>query len=85
LFQGIGEEDDAEKVALKTAIKISMSRQHDETFAMLAFAAKAGDVEMVRQLLRRGAEIDDVDYDGRSVLAMVNRSWILYLNGFRFH
>jgi ankyrin repeat protein len=40
-------------------------------FAALAYAAKAGDVEVVRGLLRRGAEIDDVDYDKRTVLAMV--------------
>jgi hypothetical protein len=85
LVQGIGEEDDAEKVALKAAIKISMSRQHDEMFATLAFAAKAGDVELVRQLLRRGAEINDVDYDGRSVLAMVKRSGTLCFVSFRCH
>jgi hypothetical protein len=65
------EEEDLEKAALKNSIRVSLSRQRDETFAALAFAAKAGDVETVRQLLRRGAEINAVDYDGRSVLAMV--------------
>ncbi len=40
-------------------------------FAALAYAAKAGEVEVVRGLLRRGAEIDDVDYDKRTALAMV--------------
>ena len=37
-------------------------------------AAKAGDVEMIRDLLRCGAEIDAVDYDGRSAFAMVIQS-----------
>ena len=70
---GDSEEEDAERTALKTAIKASLSRQRDETFTSLAFAAKAGDVELVRQYLRRGAEINEVDYDGRTVLAMVRR------------
>ena len=65
------EEDDIDRLALKNSIKTSLSRQHDEMFSALAFAAKAGDVEVVRGLLRRGAEIDDVDYDKRTVLAMV--------------
>ena len=56
---------------MKNAIKASISRQHDEIFSAISYAAKAGDVEMVRNLLRRGAEIDDADYDGRTVLAMV--------------
>ena len=64
-----GEEDD--RAPLKAVIKACISRQRDELFAALAHAAKAGEVEEVRQLLRRGAEIDGVDYDGRSVLAMV--------------
>lgn len=67
----IADEEDIEKITLKNAIKASLSRQRDETFAALAFAAKSGEVEAVRQLLRRGAEINAVDYDGRSVLAMV--------------
>jgi hypothetical protein len=68
------EEDDADRLALKHSIKMSLSRQHDEMFAALAYAAKAGDVEIVQGLLRRGAEIDDVDYDKRTVLAMVRYS-----------
>ena len=65
------EDDDADRIALKQIIKTCICRQHDELFASLAHAAKAGEVEDVRQLLRRGAEINDSDYDGRTVLAMV--------------
>ena len=74
------EEDDAEKLALKSAIKVSISRQHDETFAALAYAAKAGDVELVRHLIRRGAEINHSDYDGRTVLAMVGKELVEFNN-----
>ena len=72
-LQGEEEEEDAEKLALKSAIKESMSRQRDETFAALTFAARAGDVEMVRNLLRHGADINGVDYDGRTALAQVKK------------
>jgi ankyrin repeat protein len=51
-----------------------MSRQRDETFAALTFAARAGDVEMVRNLLRHGADINGVDYDGRTALAQVKKN-----------
>ena len=37
----------------------------------LTSAAKAGDVEKIRDLLRCGAELNAVDYDGRSAFAMV--------------
>ncbi len=56
---------------LKAAIKESLLRDQYETFASLSFAAKEGDVEVVRSLLRLGAEIDAVDYDGRTALSMV--------------
>ena len=79
MLQGGNDDDDAEKIALKCAIKVSISRQHDEIFASLAYAAKAGDIEIVRSQLRRGAEINDVDYDGRTILAMVGVFYARYL------
>jgi hypothetical protein len=59
-------------IHLKAAITESLLREQYEKFASLAFAAKEGDVEVVRGLLRLGAEIDAVDYDGRTALAMVS-------------
>ncbi len=68
---GVGDED-LDSLALKNSIKQSIARQQYETFAALTFAAKAGDVEVVRDLIRRGANINAVDYDGRSAFAMVH-------------
>ena len=65
-------EDDANMLALKQNIKVALSRQHDEAFAEMAFAAKSGDVEIVRSMLRKGVDINECDYDGRTVLAMVS-------------
>ena len=66
-----GGDDDLDTMSLKNSIKQSIARQQYETFAALTFAAKAGDVEVVRDLIRRGANINAVDYDGRSAFAMV--------------
>ena len=66
-----GGDEDQDTIALKNSIKQSIARQQYETFAALTFAAKAGDVEVVRDLIRRGANINAVDYDGRSAFAMV--------------
>ena len=65
-------EDDADLIALKQNIKAALCRQRDDAFAEMAYAAKSGDVEKVRSSLRRGVDIDDVDYDGRTALAMVS-------------
>ena len=37
----------------------------------MLFAAQSGDSEAIRDLIRRGVDIDQADYDGRSALAMV--------------
>lgn len=58
-------------MALRNIIKQTLSKQQNETLAAITYAAKSGDVETVRTLLRQGAEIDDSDYDGRTALAMV--------------
>ncbi len=68
------EEEDTGMLALQRTIKIALSRQSDDEFAELAHAAKSGDAEVVRDLLRRGVDIDATDYDGRTVLAMVMQS-----------
>ena len=65
-------EDDADMLALKQNIKAALSRQRDEAFAEMAFAAKSGDVEIVRGMLRKGVDINESDYDGRTVLAMAS-------------
>ena len=58
-------------MALRASIKQSISKQKYDTFAALTFAAKAGDVDIVRDLLRRGEDKNQVDYDGRTAFAMV--------------
>ncbi len=65
------EEEDADMLALQRTIKAALCRQRDDEFAELAYAAKSGDVEVVRNLLRRGVDLDAADYDGRTVLALV--------------
>ncbi len=63
-----------EKSALKAVLKKVLSRKRLEEFSSLAAAAKDGDVDMVRTMLIRGADINSVDYDGRSALAMVMKT-----------
>jgi ankyrin repeat protein len=67
----VDDQEDPEVKVLKIAIRESLLREQYETFATLTFAAREGDVEVVRNLLRLGAEIDAADYDGRTALAMV--------------
>ena len=66
-----------EKLALKATLQKVLCRRRLEEFSSLTAAAKDGDVDMVRTLLTRGADINMVDYDGRSALAMVKAA-ILY-------
>ena len=65
------ESDNVEMLAMKTMLRKVLSRRRLEEFSSLIAAAKDGDVDMVRTLLSRGADINMVDYDGRSALAMV--------------
>ena len=69
------EADHFEKSALKAILKKVLSRKRLEEFSSLAAAAKDGDVDMVRTMLMRGADINLVDYDGRSALAMVKKTF----------
>ena len=50
-----------------------MEKQQYVAFSKLTDAAKAGDADMIRNLLRCGAELDAVDYDGRTAFAMVSK------------
>ncbi len=52
-------------------IEQAISRKQYEDFTSLTFAALSGDVDSVRDLLRKGVDIDGVNYDGRSAFAMV--------------
>ncbi len=65
-------DDDHDNLALRNLIKQSISRRKYEAFASLTYAAKSGDVEMVRDLLRKGVDINQADYDGRTAFAMVS-------------
>ena len=64
--------DDQDNIALKLSVKQSISKQKYDAFDALTFAAKAGDVDVVRNLLRRGTDINQADYDGRTAFAMVS-------------
>jgi hypothetical protein len=66
------EADNVEKLALKAMLGKILSRRRLEEFSSLVAAAKDGDVDMVRTLLTRGADVNMTDYDGRSALAMVS-------------
>ena len=46
-------------------------RQKYDDFSSLTFSSQVGDVETVRNLLRKGLDVNGVNYDGRSALAMV--------------
>lgn len=48
----------------------AVKRRSDESFMALTFAATSGDIEEVRRILRRGAGVNDHQYDGRTVLHM---------------
>jgi hypothetical protein len=67
--------------ALKKSITDSIAREQYDTFTSFIAAAKAGDVEMIRDLLRCGAEIDAVNYDGRTAFSMVVSHAILWRFG----
>ncbi len=67
------EADNVEKLALKALLQKVLSRRRFEEFSSLVAAAKEGDVDMVRTLLIRGADVNMTDYDGRSALAMVSK------------
>ena len=66
------EADNVEKLALKATLRKVLARRRLEEFSSLVNAAKEWDVDMVRTLLVKGADINMVDYDGRSALAMVS-------------
>ncbi len=69
-------DDDHDSFALRNSIKQSISRRKYEAFASLTYAAKSGDVEIVRDLLRKGVDINQADYDGRTAFAMVRKMTI---------
>jgi len=71
--QDVGQEqddDNADFAALKHSIKTAIAKQQYDTFSKLTSAAKFGDVDTIRELLRVGADMNAVDYDGRSAFAM---------------
>ena len=68
--QGV-DDDNGDLLVLKNSIKSAIAKQQYETFSKLTNAAKVGDVETIRELIRSRADLDAVDYDGRSALAMV--------------
>ncbi len=66
------DDDEVDHAVLKSSIKQSILRQQFENFQSFCFAAKSGDVEKIRDLVRRGTDINHADYDGRTAFAVVN-------------
>jgi len=73
ITQVSNDDDEADHAVLKTSIKQSILRQQFENFQSYCFAAKAGDVERIRDLVRRGTDINHADYDGRTAFAVACR------------
>lgn len=64
------EEEDPDEMAITESVCEALKSHADETFTALTYAARSGDVEEMQSLIRRGANINHVDYDGRGALAM---------------
>ena len=63
-------EEDPDEVAVIEALCEALKSRADATFTALTYAARSGDVEEMQSLIRRGANINHLDYDGRGALAM---------------
>jgi ankyrin repeat protein len=63
-------EEDPDELAVFESVCEALKSHADETFTALTYAARSGDVEELQSLIRRGANINHVDYDGRGALAM---------------
>jgi len=59
---------DKEKLLIKKRIEEATSFRKEQQFNALCKAARIGDVESVLQLARQGANLNEMDYDGRSVV-----------------
>ena len=64
------DEEDPDELAITESVCEALKSHADETFTALTYAARSGDVEEMQSLIRRGANINHVDYDGRGALAM---------------
>jgi len=64
------EEEDTSRQLQRESIVLAMKRRDTEAFAALSHAATLGDVEEVRRLIRRGADVNSANYDMRTVLHM---------------
>ena len=64
-------EEDPDVHALRSILKETVERRHDEAFQALAWAATSGDSEEVRRMLRKSVGIiASANYDGKTVLHM---------------
>ena len=64
-----GEEDPDDLAIIETLCE-ALKSHVDETFTALTYAARSGDLEEVKLLIRKRANINHLDYDGRGALAM---------------
>lgn len=64
------ENEDLSFEEVKTNIKSALKRRVDDDFSMLMFAAQNGDLEECSSILRRGLDVNMVDYDGHTTLHM---------------
>ena len=69
--KGLDQDDeDPDQLAITESVCEALKSHADETFTALTYAARSGDVEEMQSLIRRGANINHLDYDGRGALAM---------------
>lgn len=63
-----GDDSGDEEVAeIRRVIQSALLKRNAETLASVTYAASEGDLDAVRNLLKRGLDIDSADYDGRCV------------------
>jgi ankyrin repeat protein len=65
-----GDEEDADRIKMRQTIKDTVKRRNEQAFNALVRAGVSGDFEEVRRMLRKGVDVNQANYDGRTVLHM---------------
>ena len=63
-------EEDPDDLAIIESLCEALKSHVDETFTALTYAARLGDLDEIQSLIRKRANINHLDYDGRGALAM---------------
>jgi ankyrin repeat protein len=70
----MAEHGEAARFLLRHGAQVKGSADRPDRITILMFAARAGDVELIRDLLRRGADTRDVDNNGSTALSYAARA-----------